>query len=140
MAGRKYDPYTDHANATSVEEDAEDGRDPGGLREVSLEEFGGDVEANPESEPDDEAPAPNLTEAVAALGKLVGDVLTKEERFVLVQRQVGDAYATIAKNARPRISGPSQVRKIEQRAIKKLRVRLSNFQNDLKPKLDKPDL
>jgi hypothetical protein len=65
---------------------------------------------------------------MAAMETIFGDVLTRQERFVLIRRQiVGDTYADIADLSWPRLSGPSQARKIEQRALRKMKERLSKF-------------
>jgi hypothetical protein len=80
-------------------------------------------------------------ELLAAVGTAIANVLSGQERHVLIQRLLGgDTYADIARTAWPRLSGPSQARKIERRALRKLRGRLSRFRNDLKPKLDKSDI
>jgi len=54
------------------------------------------------------------------------NALTEVERVVLELRfQVGATYAVIAERAR--LSGPSQARKIVERALRKMRKRLSRF-------------
>jgi hypothetical protein len=86
-----------------------------------------------------EAPEPDQSEMMAAIGAIINNVLSRQERFVLIQRNLlGDTYAEIAKMCWPRLSGPSQARKIEHRALRKMRARLSRFRNDAKPKLDAP--
>jgi hypothetical protein len=111
------------------------------LNVISLDAAGGDVK-DP-GNPDDElgSQEPDRAAAIAALGENFDNVLTKQERFVLTQRLVmGDTYATIAETSWPRLSGPSQAKKIEQRAIRKMGERLSRFRKHLTPKLDKSDL
>jgi DNA-directed RNA polymerase sigma subunit (sigma70/sigma32) len=113
------------------------------LNMVSLDAVGGDVEdPSNRSYLDDEVEAPerDLSDLIAAMQDIFNNVLTKQEQRVLIQRLLGDTYATIAGLCRPRLSGPSQARKIEQRAMRKLRERLSRFRKHLTPKLDKSDL
>jgi hypothetical protein len=86
-----------------------------------------------------EAPEPDQSEMMAALGAILNNVLTRQEKRVLIQRiLLGNTYAEIAEMCWPRLSGPSQARKIEHRALRKLRARLSRFRNDAKPMSDAP--
>jgi hypothetical protein len=113
---------------------------------VSLDSQGGDVgvAAEVEDEPasnlrklipeveDDEAekPACDRQKLIPVLKRFRSNVLDKQEQFVLDMRFHEDGpvpYAHIAKACRPRISGPSQVKKIETRAIRKLHERLEKF-------------
>jgi DNA-directed RNA polymerase sigma subunit (sigma70/sigma32) len=91
----------------------------------------------PEPEDDEaEKPAPEPREAIAQMRRVYSNVLDKREQFVIDMRYREDGpvpYATIAKACRPRISGRSQVRKIEQRALRKMAERLDKFRNGLKP-------
>jgi hypothetical protein len=99
---------------------------------VSLEACGGDVEdPNNRFDPDDERdePQPDPSEQKAALLQAaaelrVSNVLTEQEYDVFSLRRRGHTYATIATECRPRLSGPSQVRKVELRAVRKIRERL----------------
>jgi DNA-directed RNA polymerase specialized sigma subunit len=76
---------------------------------------------------DDEVKAreidPELRRALQANKR---NALTEVERVVLELRfQVGATYAVIAERAK--LSGPSQARKIGERALRKMRKRLSRF-------------
>ena len=73
-----------------------------------------------------ESPERDLSDATRALGNAIG-ALTEQEQRVIIQRSFGSTYADIAELCEPPLSGPSQARKIEQRAMKKLRDRLSKF-------------
>jgi hypothetical protein len=110
------------------------------LNVVPLDAAGGNVK-DP-GNPDDElgSQEPDRVEAIAAIWDIIRNVLTKQEQFVLIQRLVGDTYATIAEESRPRLWDASRAKKIEQRAIRKIRERLSGFCKHLTPKLDKSDL
>jgi hypothetical protein len=99
-----------------------------------------DVHGQPDFDKEVEAPEPDHKELLTAMGTMVHNVLSRQERYVLLQRLIGDTYATIAEESWPRLSGPSQARKIEQRALRKLRERLSKFRNGLDPKLDKSEV
>jgi hypothetical protein len=107
----------------------------------SLDAAGGDVE-DPSSYLDDEIEGRerNLSDATAALRDVINNALTKQERRVLIQRLIGDTYATIAAECRPRLSSASQARKIEQRAMRKLQQRLSRFRDHFTRKPGKSDL
>jgi DNA-directed RNA polymerase sigma subunit (sigma70/sigma32) len=126
------------------------------LNVVSLDARAGNVGIDPEVEDalasdlgelipepeDDEAekPAPERREAIAQMRRVYSNVLDKREQFVIDMRYHKDGpvpYATIAKACRPRISGRSQVRKIEQRALRKMAERLDKFRNDSTPKPNK---
>jgi hypothetical protein len=99
---------------------------------VSLEACGGDAEdPNNRFDPDDEGdePEPDRNEQKAALLRAAAElrasnVLSEEEYDVFSQRSRGHTYATIAAKCRPRLSGPSQARKIESRAVRKIQERL----------------
>ena len=106
-------------------QDREDGRDP----RIAERYFVSLCDEIPEPEPSDEVdtPEPDQSALWAKINAIIDDVLTKQERFVLLHRQIGRTYADIADLARPRISSPSQARKIEQRALRKMRVRLQKF-------------
>jgi hypothetical protein len=125
------------------------------LNVVSLDARGGDMgippevedelapdlgELIPESEDDEaEKPVPERREAIAQMMRVYRNVLDRQEQFVIDMRYNKDdpvPYATIAKACRPRISGRSQVRKIEQRALRKMAERLGKFR-DLTPKPNK---
>ena len=73
-----------------------------------------------------ESPERDLRDATRALGNAI-DALTEQEQRVIIQRSLGNTYADIAELCEPPLGGPSQARKIEQRAMKKLRDRLSKF-------------
>jgi RNA polymerase sigma factor (sigma-70 family) len=81
-------------------------------------------------------------ELLDALQANMRNALTEEERLVVDLRiQMRATYAAVA--ARVGLSGPSQARKIEQRALQKMRKRLSRFHKDskdLRPKLDKSSI
>ena len=115
------------------------------LNVVSLDARGDDVrvaaEVEDEPEPDqsglipkvedDEAEKPerDLREVIAKMKRIRSNVLDKQEQFVIAKRYDEDVpvpYETIAKICRPQISGRSQARKIEQRALKKIHERVSN--------------
>jgi DNA-directed RNA polymerase specialized sigma24 family protein len=106
------------------------------LNVVSLDAVGGDVDVADDVE-DAEADEPerDLSEAVAAMKRVYSNVLTNEEQIVFALRQIEVPYATIAKECR--LSGPSQARKIEQRALRKMRERLSKYRKILGTKVDK---
>jgi hypothetical protein len=112
------------------------------LNVVSLDAAGGDVEDPNGSyrgdEPDSQEP--DRAEAIAAMVGIIDNVLNKQERFVLLHRLAGVTYAFIAENSRPRLPDASRAKKIEQRAMRKLRERLSRFRKHLTPKLDKSNL
>jgi DNA-directed RNA polymerase sigma subunit (sigma70/sigma32) len=112
------------------------------LNVVSLDAAGGDVEDPNGSYADDEPDSqePNRAAEIAAIADIFHNVLTKQEQFVLRHRLVGVTYPFIAENSRPRLRDASRARKIEQRALRKLRERLSRFRKHLPPKLDKSDL
>jgi hypothetical protein len=111
------------------------------LNVISLDAVGGDVEDDRGRPGDDvDEPESDRTALLATMERLVNNVLSREEQHVLIERLLGFGYAAIAARSRPRISGPSQARKIEQRALRKLRERLSRFHNTLTPKVDKPRL
>jgi hypothetical protein len=109
---------------------------------VSLDAAGGNVEDPNGSYPDDEVESqkPDRAAEIAALRDIFFNVLTKQERFVLIQRLMKHTYAFIAENSRPRLRDASGARKIKERALRKLRDRLSRFRKRLIPKLDKSDL
>jgi hypothetical protein len=96
------------------------------LKVVSLDAAGGNVE-DPSSYPNTDVEAPDLSDAIRSMNDAINEVLTEQERHVIVQRLGGDTYADIAEWCEPPLSGPSQARKIEQRALRKLRERLSAF-------------
>jgi DNA-directed RNA polymerase specialized sigma24 family protein len=105
---------------------------------ASIEALGGDVKAAADVEEEEaEKPEPDLNEAIAALVRLHNNALTRTEQFVIEKRQLGYPYATIAKKCRPQISGPSQVKKIEARAMRKLEQRLSKYRKCFTSEADK---
>jgi DNA-directed RNA polymerase specialized sigma24 family protein len=108
---------------------------------ASIEALGGDVKIDADAENEEaEKPEPDLNEAITALERVYGNVLTKEEQQVIRLRTLFEhTYAAVAKMCRPQISGPSQVKKIEQRALRKMRERLSKFRDELTPKPDRTD-
>jgi hypothetical protein len=116
--------------------DRHDGIDPQ-IAERFFVSFDDETHGYLESSDEVETPEPDQSKLMAAMRTTFEDVLTRQERYVLTQHLVGDTYATIAAEARPRISSASQTRKIEQRALRKMRVRLDKF---LKPKPDTSDV
>jgi hypothetical protein len=121
---------------------AESGDDPWqsvrrALNVVSLDARGGDVE-DPSSYLNTNVETPDLSDAIRSMGDAIDETLTEQERYVVVQRNFGDTYAEIAKWCEPPLSGPSQARKIEQRALKKLGERLAAFRKLFDEKKDRP--
>jgi hypothetical protein len=105
-------------SVVSLDEEREN--EDGEIEEIDVEDRG--------QYRNDEAEAPeNSSRLIAALRDLKRSVLDKQERFVLKRRLDGDTYAAIAKSCRPRLSGASQARKVEQRAIDKLRASSSRL-------------
>jgi hypothetical protein len=84
---------------------------------------------DPASGYDEADEAPELDrDLLNALGACIWNVLSRQERCVLMQRLlVGDTYAAIAKTAWPRLRDASHAREIEQRALAKLRKRLKYY-------------
>jgi hypothetical protein len=115
-----------HPNS-SEELDRADGADPQ-ISERLFVSFCDEAHSNSDSSDEVESSKPDRSKLMAAMETIFGDVLTRQERFVLIRRQiVGDTYADIADLSWPRLSGPSQARKIEQRALRKMKERLSKF-------------
>jgi len=107
------------------------------LNVVSLDAAGGDV-VDRSSYPNDEIEEPDLTAAIRALRKAAVSVLTLQEETVLFLRIHNATYADVADMCDPPLSGPSQARKIEQRAMRKLGERLSRFSKLFVKKEDRP--
>jgi hypothetical protein len=103
------------------EMDRSDGFDPQ-ILERFLVPLGDEALGYSESSDEVETPEPDQSALLAAVGTIIDNVLTPQERNVLLSRCfTGMTYERIAKESRPRLSGPSQAKKIELRAIRKLR-------------------
>jgi DNA-directed RNA polymerase sigma subunit (sigma70/sigma32) len=74
-----------------------------------------------------EAPEPDR-DLLNALGAYMRNVLSAQERYVIIQRIVaGDTYATVAETAWPRLRDARHARQIERRALAKLKSRLLKY-------------
>jgi hypothetical protein len=80
---------------------------------------------DPASGYDEADEAPEIErDLLDALRTCMRNVLSRQERHVLIRRLAGDTYAAIAKSARPRLRDASHAGEIERRALAKLRKRL----------------
>jgi hypothetical protein len=84
--------------------------------------------ADPPAPASDEAEAPEPNRELLNALRNAWNALGRQEQFVLIQRLLmEDTYAAIAAMAWPRLRDASRARKIEQRALAKLRNRLKYY-------------